>query len=162
MKSNEIYLCEAIDVIEEVLASGGEFKMYPRGISMLPLIKKGEDSVVLVRDKEAVLKKHDIAFYKRDNGQFVLHRVMSCEADGTYTMCGDNQTFLERGIRADQIIGKVSKLYKKEKLFRFGSLRYKIYLAFWCRMRIRLFLRLPKRALGKIKRICTKREKTVD
>lgn len=162
MKSNEIFLDDAIEVIEEVLASGGEFKMYPKGISMLPLIRQGVDSVVLVRDKNVPLKKQDIAFYKRDNGQFVLHRVMSCEADGTYTMCGDNQTFLERGIRADQIIGKVDRLYKKEKLFRFDGIRYKMYLAIWCRMRVRLFLRLPKRAVAKIKRICTKREKTVD
>lgn len=160
MSSNEIYLDDAIGVIEEVLSSGGEFKMYPKGISMLPLIKQGVDSVVLTKDTQ--LKKHDIAFYRRDNGQFVLHRVMSCEADGTYTMCGDNQTFLEVGIRADQIIGKVVRLYKKEKLFRFDGIRYKIYLSIWCSMRIRLFLRLPKRALAKIKRICTKREKTVD
>ena len=156
MNSNEIYLGEAIDVIEEILASGGEFKMYPRGISMLPLIKQDSDSVVLVGTEGAVLEKHDIAFYRRDNGQFVLHRIMSCEEDGTYTMCGDNQTYLECGVRADQIIAKVSKLYKKEKLFRFDSLRYKIYLATWCCMRVRLFLRLPKRALGKIKRICAK------
>jgi hypothetical protein len=162
LSSNEIYLVDAIDVIEEVLASGGEFKMYPKGISMLPLIRQGVDSVVLVRDKDASLKKQDIAFYKRDNGQFVLHRVMSCEADGTYTMCGDNQTFLEAGIRADQIIAKVARLYRKEKLLRFDGVRYKIYLATWCSMRIRLFLRLPKRAVAKIKRICTKREKTVD
>jgi len=158
LSSNEIYLVDAIDVIEEVLASGGEFKMYPKGISMLPLIKQGVDSVVLVREN-AALKKHDIAFYKRDNGQFVLHRVMSCEADGTYTMCGDNQTFLEGGIRADQIIGKVARLYKKEKLLRFDGIRYKAYLAIWCSMRIRLFLRLPKRALAKLKRICTKKGK---
>lgn len=162
MSSNEIYLDDAIEVIEEVLASGGEFKMYPKGISMLPLIKQGVDSVVLIRDKDAQLKRHDIAFYKRDNGQFVLHRIMSCETDGTYTMCGDNQTFLETGIRSDQIIARVARLYKKEKLVRFDGLRYKIYLSIWCSMRIRLFLRLPKRVLGKIKRICTKREKTVD
>ena len=156
MSSKEIYLDEAITVVEEVLASGGEFKMYPKGISMLPLIKSEKDSVVLVREPDSALKKYDIAFYKRDNGQFVLHRVMSCENDGTYTMCGDNQTFLEPGIRADQIIGKVARLYKKEKLLRFDGLRYKIYLATWCSMRVRLFLRLPKRALAKIKRIFAK------
>ena len=156
MKTNEIYLDDAIEVIEEVLASGGEFKMYPRGISMLPLIKQGVDSVVLVRDTDVALKKHDIAFYKRDSGQFVLHRVMSVQDDGTYTMCGDNQIYLEAGIRPDQIIGKVRRLYKKEKLFRFDSLRYRFYLATWCSMRIRLFLRLPQRAWGRMKRICKK------
>ena len=129
---------------------------------MLPLIKQDVDSVVLVSVDGGLLKKHDIAFYRRDNGQFVLHRVMSCEGDGTYTMCGDNQTYLEPGVRADQIIARVSKLYKKEKLFSFDSMRYRIYLATWCRMRVRLFLRLPKRALGKIKRICAKLQKDVD
>ena len=162
MSSNEIYLDEAIDVIEEVLTSGGEFKMYPRGISMLPLIKQGVDAVVLAKSTEASLQKHDIAFYKRDNGQFVLHRVMSLENDGTYTMCGDNQLSLERGIREDQIIAKVTKLYKKEKLLRFDGIRYKFYLATWCSMRIRRFLRLPKRAVDKIKRIFSKRKKSVD
>lgn len=156
MSSNEIFLDEAIDVIEEILASGGEFKMYPRGISMLPLIKQERDAVVLVRDESISLSPMDIAFYKRDNGQFVLHRVMSCEADGTYTMCGDNQIYLEPGIRADQIIARVSKLYRRERLVRFDGIRYRIYLATWCRMRIRLFLRLPKRAAAKIKRICAK------
>ena len=65
MSSNEIFLDEAIDVIEEILASGGEFKMYPRGISMLPLIKQERDAVVLVRDENTALSPMDIAFYKR-------------------------------------------------------------------------------------------------
>ena len=156
MKNNDIYLDDAIDVIEEVLASGGEFKMYPRGISMLPLIRQGVDSVVLVKEDGSTLKKHDIAFYKRDSGQFVLHRVMSCDADGTYTMCGDNQLYLEPGIRADQIIARLTKLYKKERLVRFDSVKHKLYLSVWCCMPIRRFLRLPQRAWGRIKRICKK------
>ena len=76
MNNGEFYLADAIDVIETVMESGGEFRMYPRGTSMLPLIVQNRDSVVLKRNFEDAAKKHDIAFYRRDNGQFVLHRVM--------------------------------------------------------------------------------------
>ena len=162
MKHNEIYLGDAIDVIEEVLASGGEFKMYPKGNSMLPLIKAGADAVVLKKVAISDLKKNDIAFYKRDNGQFVLHRIMKCEADGTFTMCGDNQLYLERGIKGDQIICKVDRIYKKEKLLDFKGFRYRAYLAIWCSMPIRRFLRLPQRCVRKIGRICSKLSKSVD
>lgn len=133
---NEVVeLSEAIDVIEEVLASGGEFLLYPRGRSMLPLIRQDKDYVVLARKTK--IQKHDMAFYRRDNGQFVIHRVMKCEADGTYTMCGDHQVSWEKGIRGDQIIGYVQRLYRNGRLIRFTSLRYRLYLWLWSWMLFR-------------------------
>ena len=47
--NHEFYLTDAIEVIEEVLSSGGEFRMFPKGTSMLPLLVQGRDSVVLFR-----------------------------------------------------------------------------------------------------------------
>lgn len=38
-------LAEYADIIREVLDSGGEFTLFPRGTSMLPLIVEGRDSV---------------------------------------------------------------------------------------------------------------------
>ena len=73
MNNEEYYLADAIDVIDEVLASGGEFCIYPMGTSMLPLIVLTRDSVVLKRSEGVPAKKHDIAFYRRDDGHFVLH-----------------------------------------------------------------------------------------
>ena len=104
MNKREIELADTIDVIEEILQSGGEFKLYPKGKSMLPFIVEGKDSVVL-RKNAGELKRHDVAFYRRRNGQFVLHRVVKRSKDGSYVMCGDNQIVLERGIAEDQIIG---------------------------------------------------------
>ena len=65
MKNKEFHLTDAIDVIEEVLASGGEFNMFPKGTSMLPLIVQDRDSIVLKRDFINTAKKYDIAFYRR-------------------------------------------------------------------------------------------------
>ncbi|MBE6545919.1 MAG: hypothetical protein E7668_00575 [Ruminococcaceae bacterium] len=155
MNNGEFYLADAIEVIEEILNGGGEFRMYPKGTSMLPLIVQGKDSVVLRKrtDRpEQPAKKHDIAFYRRSNGQFVLHRVMKRCKDGTYVMCGDNQVDLETGIRPEQIIGYTHQIYKEEKLLSLSSFRYKIYCFFWTCMPYRRGIRFLKRCLSFIKR----------
>ena len=152
MNNGDFYLADAIDVIEEILAGDGEFRMYPRGTSMLPLIHQGRDSVVLKRNFECGAKKHDIAFYRRTNGQFVLLRVMKVLDDGSYIMCGDNQTQLEYGIKREQIIGYVERMYKGEKENTFNSLGYKLYLLIWCCMPYRRLWRFVRGKLGGLKR----------
>ena len=52
--SDTYSLSEYADIIREVLDSGGEFTLYPRGTSMLPLIVEGRDSVTL--EKRAVTR----------------------------------------------------------------------------------------------------------
>ena len=157
MNNGEFYLADAIDVIEEILAGGGEFRMYPKGTSMLPLIVQGRDSVVLRRNLDKPAKKNDIAFYRRDNGQFVLHRVMKVNKDGTYVMCGDNQVALELGIRGDQIIGCVSTLYKGDKVRNMRSLWYRMYLLFYCwlpfRKATRFYGQIKSAVFRRIRRI---------
>ncbi len=154
MNNREINLTDAIAVIEEVLEGGGEFRLYPKGTSMLPLLRQGKDSVVLSKrpDSATPLKKHDIAFYRRKNGQFVLHRVMKTCRDGSFTMCGDNQTVPETGILPDQIIGYVCRIYKGEKELSFHSVRYKIYVFFWTCMPYRRCIRFFRRGFRFIKR----------
>ncbi len=153
MNNGEFYLADAIDAIEEVLASGGEFRMFPRGTSMLPLMVQTRDSVVLKRNFEKGAKKHDIAFYRRKSGQFVLHRVMKICKDGTFTMCGDNQTVLETGIEKEQIIAYVSDIYRKDKHFKPNSFLYSFYVFFWTKMPIRKFHFFLRRIWSKTVRI---------
>lgn len=152
MNNGEFFLQDAIDVIEEILSGGGEFCMSPKGTSMLPLIVQGEDSVVLKRNFSEVAKKHNIAFYRRTNGQFVLHRVMKIEKDGSYTMCGDNQTVLEKGIQREQIIGYVSEIRKPQKVYTVDCFAYRFYTFFWCIMPFRRLVRFVKRVINGVKR----------
>lgn len=159
MNNVEFCLDDAIGVIEEILSGGGEFRMYPKGVSMLPLIVQNRDSVVLMRNSDQPAKKHDIVFYRRKNGQFVLHRVMKIEKDGSYTMCGDNQTVLEKGIEKEQIIGYVAKLYKGEKERNLKSIGHRLYVLFYCCMPIRKAIRFPKRAVNAVCRRVFKRNK---
>ena len=160
MNNGEFYLADAIDIIEEILAGGGEFRIYPKGTSMLPLIVQGRDSVVLRRRNGQPAKKHDIAFYRRDNGQFVLHRVMKVQKDGSFVMCGDNQTELEFGVRKDQIIGYVSCLYKGEKVRSMRSLSYRVYLTFYCWLPFRKSTRFLGRVKSAVARRIRRRNKS--
>ena len=56
-----IHLSDYEELIREVLASGGEFRLYPHGISMLPLLRQGRDSVSL-RQVDSPIRKGDILF----------------------------------------------------------------------------------------------------
>lgn len=127
--NKEFSLSKYDETIRLVLESGGEFRIYPKGTSMLPLIRAGKDSVCLEKAKES-LKKGDIAFYLRDNGEYILHRVIKVH-NGLYTMCGDNQLIRENGIEDRHIIGVVTKIYRADKLFNRKGIRNRIYLLLW-------------------------------
>lgn len=115
--------------IREVLDSGGEFTLYPRGTSMLPLIVQGRDSVTLEQPQGA-LHRGDIAFYQRENGQYVLHRVIAADGE-TYTMCGDNQLTPEYGVKPEQIIAKAAYITCKGSKITPRSLPYRLYVLLW-------------------------------
>lgn len=126
----EISMSESEELIREVVESGGEFQLYPKGTSMLPLLRQGRDSVVLVKVPEPI-KRGDIPLYRRADGHYVLHRVIRAEKDGTYTMCGDNQTQLERGIRKEQMIATVSAFSRGDKRRAVDALSYRAYCFLW-------------------------------
>lgn len=107
----EFTMKELFPLIEEGIKNGGQYRFYPRGVSMLPLIRQGVDSVVLCAVSD--IKKYDIILYTRDDGTFVLHRVVGLR-DGKYDLCGDNQCFVEKGIRLDQVKAIVSGLYRDD------------------------------------------------
>ena len=152
MNNGEVYLSDAIGIIEEVLESGGEFMLSPKGTSMLPLLVQGKDRVVLKQYGDRSPRKYDIAFYRRPDGAFVLHRIVKILKDGSFVMCGDNQTFLERGVLRTQLIAYVSLIHKGEKTVRMNSLRYRFYVRIWCFFPYRRCVKLFQRVFFGIKR----------
>ncbi len=110
-----VNLEELLPIIEEQLKDGKEICFSPNGVSMLPLLRPGHDSVIL-KTAPPRLKKYDLPLYRRKNGQFVLHRVIKVEKDNTYTMCGDNQFVREHGIKHSQIVGIVTSICRNDKL----------------------------------------------
>ena len=135
----EVELREIYPFLSEMLECGNSISFKPNGTSMLPLLRQGLDSVVLAKPKNAP-KKHDIVFYRRSNGQFVLHRAVNVR-NGIYTMCGDNQWEKERGITADMIIGIVTQLKRGGTPVDINAAPYSIYCRLLPLRRTYLFLR---------------------
>ncbi len=128
-----IFLREVNPLIEETLEGGGEVSFSPAGNSMLPMLRNRQDKIVLVQPPQK-LKKYDIPLYRRENGQFVLHRVVAVKKDG-YAMCGDNQWQVEYGVRHEQIIGVVTAFYRGNRYIECKSSQaYRLYSVIWTKL----------------------------
>lgn len=133
-----IHLSDYDGLIREVLASGGEFRLYPHGSSMLPLLRQGRDSVSLCR-VDSPIRKGDILFYQRPDGSFVLHRVWAVTPEGL-TLLGDNQTIPEYGVSPDWVIGRVTRIFRDDKEVICDGWGYRWYLRLWQLAILRGFL----------------------
>lgn len=129
--SKEVNLDDVIELMTEKLQAGGTVAFTPHGTSMLPMLRDGEDVVVLKSAEGRRLHLFDVPLYRRDNGQYVLHRVLDFCRDGSYIMCGDNQFAMEKGIRDDQIIAVMTGFFRKGRAYTTQSLFYRLYINFW-------------------------------
>ena len=110
---NELELKDQLALMQEVLSSGAEYEILPRGERMLPLIRPGHDVVCLVAPD--ALRRRDICLYRRPNGQFVLHRLERIAKDGTLQFRGDNQRDIEYGIAREAVVARVAAIKKEGK-----------------------------------------------
>lgn len=128
LPKKELQLEQLMPLFREKLEQGETVRFYPRGISMLPMLRQGIDSVVLSPLPER-LKKYDLPLYQRENGQFVMHRIV--KVGETITCVGDNQFALERGLRHEQMIGIVTVFYRGEKRHSVSEFGYGLYCRLW-------------------------------
>lgn len=131
-----------VPLIKERLAAGQSVRFSPKGISMLPMLREGIDTVTLSAITDTV-RKYDVLLYQRDDGKYVLHRVIA--VGETYTFIGDNQFNKERGIRKEQLISVVTSFTRNGKDISVHSFLYKLYCVFWCSTRF------PRRVLRAIR-----------
>ena len=147
LTEKQMELDALMPLIREILATGQSVCFSPRGTSMLPMLRQGIDTVVLSPVPEK-LKKYDLPLYRRENGQYVLHRIV--EAGETYTCMGDNQFDRETGLCHDQMLALVTGFTRGEKEHRVSEPGYQIYCRAWHHSRrVRRFWRRVKRYLRK-------------
>jgi hypothetical protein len=134
-------------LMQERLEAGQSVRFSPRGVSMLPMLRQGRDSVVLSPLPEQ-LKRYDIPLYRRADGSYILHRIV--ETGDTFTCLGDNQFVSEPGVTRAQMIGIVSGFYREDRFHPVTERRYQLYCRIWYHSRhLRRFLR---RAIGWLRR----------
>ena len=119
---------DIMPLIREELERGGSVRIHPMGVSMLPMIRQGKDSVVLSSLPEK-LKKYDVVLYQRKNGQFVLHRLVGSKSG--YVFWNDNGFEHERGIERSQMIARVSSFYREDELIDVEKGSYRSYCRLW-------------------------------
>lgn len=138
-------------IIEEKLAHGGEVIFSPNGISMLPTLKPGVDTAVLVA-APSKLKKYDIALFRKKNGQYVLHRLI--RTGDTYTFIGDGCFEREMDIEREDIIALCVARIRDGKRVRLDSLSARAFARFW--HAIRPLRRFGTRVTRKLRSLFTK------
>lgn len=143
----KISLEEIYPVIKETLQSGGTVELPITGTSMFPLLKAGRDTVIIKTDNAYSIG--DIIFYRRDDGHFVLHRIVGTDENG-YILCGDNQTMLEKNIENRHIIAKVTQIRRDGKIIKPEDPKYSKYVNFW--IKALPYRRLPLTVMRKIKK----------
>ena len=115
---------------EEILEKDGYLIYTNVGDSMLPLIREGRDLLV-IRRQTGRLKKYDVPLYRRDNGKYVLHRVLRVRSDD-YVICGDNRWHRETGITDAHVLGVLTEIIRDGKVTSVTDRRYRLYVHIWC------------------------------
>ena len=116
---------------------------------MRPMLRQYRDSVRL-EPVNGQLQPGDIALYKRENGRYILHRVIRLTKEG-YLFCGDNQAELEK-VDQDQLIALVTGYVKNGKLHTLNSISYRLYCFVWVKLFcIRKYYIWLRRRIGRLR-----------
>jgi len=127
--------------------NGGTAALTVTGSSMMPMLYHRRDSVTLMRPADP-LRKGQIILYKRDNGRYVLHRIIKA-AEDHYVCCGDNQADTET-VAPRQVLAVTVRFQRKGRTYRLSHPLYRVYTFLW----VELFCLRPlyiklRRALGR-------------
>lgn len=100
------------------------------GDSMMPLLRERRDLLIIERP-QGRLKKYDVPLYKRDSGQYVLHRIIKVRKED-YVICGDNRCCREYGITDRHIIGVLTGFVRDGRTYSVKDRGYRLYVHVWC------------------------------
>ncbi|MCH5300392.1 MAG: S24/S26 family peptidase [Ruminococcus sp.] len=101
------------------------------GDSMMPLLRQGKDLLIISRKPAGRLKKYDVPLYKRDSGQYVLHRILKVRGND-YVLCGDNRWQRETGVTDRHVIGILTAVIRDDKTISVTNWKYRLYVHLWC------------------------------
>lgn len=121
-----------MELILELLAEGKEVPLTITGSSMLPFLVSGRDIILLSPIKKEV-RRGDIILFRRDNGQFVVHRIRHYREEGYYFL-GDAQQVLEGPIDRKQLLGVVTRVKRKGKWIQAGNPVWDFFAYIWIYM----------------------------
>mgnify|MGYP001044728590 FL=1 len=136
---------------EEEIDRTGRIVYTNLGCSMMPLLRQHRD-LMIIEKPAGRLKKYEVPLYKRDNGQYVLHRILKVRGQD-YVICGDHCWTKEYGITDRHIIGVLTAVVRDGKTIPVTDWRYLAYVHLWCDFfYVRAAILLAKALLYRMKR----------
>ena len=141
-----ITISDIYPIIEKTLCESGHVQLTVQGKSMTPTLKDGETVVSLISvEKADNLALGDIILFQRQNGKYVLHRIVG-RNDKTWIICGDSQIQYEYISDDLMIKAVVEGYYRNNHLINRSSFLFKLDFI------VVKIIRFYKKAINYIKR----------
>lgn len=126
---------EYMKVVRSILEEGKEVPLVVTGNSMMPFLIDRRDQV-LIKRIERPLKKGDIAFFQRENGQYIMHRIHFMRKDdrtgeNQFYFIGDGQETIEGPIKEIQIFGVITGVLRKGKYLDEHTFTWRFFKNIW-------------------------------
>lgn len=121
-----------VEMLRGLTEEGHEVSMLVSGSSMSPFLIHLRDTIYF-KKPDRPLRAGDMVFYRRDSGQYVMHRILRVRGD-LYDIIGDAQTQVERGVRRDQIFGLVTRVRRKGRMIEPGSFWWTFFARVWTKV----------------------------
>jgi len=123
---------EYIGTLRQMVEEGHEVGMIITGSSMAPFLIHERDYICFKKpDRE--LRRGDMVFFQRANGQFVMHRIHKVRQEG-YDIVGDAQTEIEKAVNREQIFAIVTRVKRKGKWLSEGDFWWEFFAHAWLHM----------------------------
>lgn len=151
MQISSIPMEDLAELLSLQMESGGVARLVVTGSSMHPTLRHRRD-VVFLRPVSGDLKKGDLILYRRKNGMYVLHRIVSKPKEGAFLCCGDNQ-WEKEPVTGAQVLAVTDGFIRKGKTYREDHRGYRIWVGVWLLL---LDVRRPilaiRRFLGRLRK----------
>jgi hypothetical protein len=121
---------ELFPLVKELLGNGSNIRICVTGSSMVPFLRHNRDQVELCTAAFSDIHKNDIVLIKRDNGQYVLHRVNKITKSCFY-LIGDAHSRPEGPVRPEQLIAKVTVIWRGNRAIHSSSTIWKLASFIW-------------------------------
>ena len=144
---------------ESELSRTGYLVYTNKGVSMMPLLRENRDVMLIEKKQPGVrCRRLDAVLFRRDNGQYVLHRVLEVR-EKDYLIVGDN-CFQKEYVRDDQILGVMTSVVRDGRTIKVTDMDYLAYVHLWCDLYpMRFFLLRLRAYLSRVKHLLL-RERT--
>lgn len=129
-QSKKAPMSELSPLIVGLVNSGADVTLTVTGNSMRPMLTHLKDSVILTKCDPLSLKVGDIPLYRRENGEYILHRIIKSH-DDVYDISGDHQYELEHGVPKSSVLCVVKGFTHNGKYHSCDEFGYRLYSFLW-------------------------------